>query len=53
MQKLRRIKHQNQLKMPARKPEQEKEVLDWITAVLGEPMPDGDFEEVSDISFKI
>ena len=32
--------------MPARKPEQEKEVLDWIEAVLGEPLPKGDFEEV-------
>ena len=32
--------------MPARKPEQEKEVLDWIQAVLGEPVPDGEFEEV-------
>merc|ERR1712026_63809 len=29
-----------------RKPEQEKEVLDWIQAVLGEPLPDGEFEEV-------
>ena len=38
--------------MPARKPEQEKEVLDWIKAVLGEPIPDGDFEEVSNIYFK-
>merc|ERR1712110_877870 len=34
------------LKMPARKPEQEKEVLDWIGDVLGEPVPAGDFEEV-------
>ena len=33
--------------MPARKPEQEKEVLDWIGDVLGEPVPAGDFEEVS------
>jgi len=32
--------------MPARKPEQEKEVLDWIGDVLGEPVPAGDFEEV-------
>ena len=32
--------------MPPRKPEQEKEVLDWIQAVLGEPVPDGEFEEV-------
>ena len=32
--------------MPARKPEQEKEVLDWIQAVLGEPVSDGEFEEV-------
>ena len=36
----------NRSKMPARKPEQEKEVLDWIQAVLGEPVPDGEFEEV-------
>merc|ERR1711963_94189 len=36
----------NRAKMPARKPEQEKEVLDWIQAVLGEPVPDGEFEEV-------
>ena len=35
--------------MPARKPEQEKEVLDWIEAVLGEPLPKGDFEEVINI----
>ena len=34
------------LKMPPRKPEQEKEVFDWIKAVLGEPVPAGDFEEV-------
>ena len=33
--------------MPARKPEQEKEVLDWIGDVLGEPVPAGDFEDVS------
>ena len=33
--------------MPARKPEQEKEVTDWIEAVLGEPLPKGEFEEVS------
>ena len=39
--------------MPARKPEQEKEVLDWIEAVLGEPLPKGDFEEVSNIQFII
>ena len=32
--------------MPARKPEQEKEVTDWIEAVLGEPLPKGEFEEV-------
>ena len=35
--------------MPARKPEQEKEVLDWIEAVLGDPLPEGDFEEVLNI----
>ena len=32
--------------MPARKPEQETEVLGWIEAVLGESLPSGDFEEV-------
>ena len=37
--------------MPARKPEQEKEVLDWIEAVLGEPLPKGEFEEVKPIQF--
>ena len=36
--------------MPARKPEQEKEVLDWIGDVLGEPVPAGDFEEVSAVN---
>merc|ERR1712055_322150 len=36
----------NLFKMPARKPEQEKEVLDWIAAVLGEPLPQGQIEDV-------
>merc|ERR1712061_828220 len=33
-------------KMAPRKPEQEKEILDWIAAVMGEPLPEGDFAEV-------
>lgn len=33
--------------MPPRKPEEEKEVLGWVEAVLDEPLPKGDFEEVS------
>ena len=33
--------------MPARKPDEEKEVLGWVEAVLDEPLPKGDFEEVS------
>ena len=32
--------------MAPRKPEQEKEILDWIEAVMGEPLPEGNFEEV-------
>ena len=32
--------------MPERKPEQEKEVLEWIQAVMEEPLPQGEFEEV-------
>ena len=32
--------------MPPRQPEQEKEVLDWIEAVMGESLPKGDFEEI-------
>merc|ERR1711973_908117 len=28
------------------KPEQEKEIMDWIGAVMGEPLPEGDFAEV-------
>ena len=32
--------------MAPRKPEQEKEILDWIQAVMGEPLPEGDFAEV-------
>merc|ERR1712083_1219639 len=32
--------------MAPRKPEQEQEVRDWIEAVLGEPLPSGDYEEV-------
>ena len=33
--------------MPARNAEQEKEILQWIEAVMGEPVPSGDFAEVS------
>ena len=36
--------------MPERKPEQEKEVMDWIEAVMGEPLPKGEYEEVREIS---
>ena len=32
--------------MPARNPAQEKEILQWIEAVLGEKLPAGDYEEV-------
>lgn len=32
--------------MAPRKPEQEQEVLEWIEAVLEEPLPKGDYEEV-------
>merc|ERR1712008_225262 len=32
--------------MAPRKPEQEQEVRDWIEAVLEEPLPAGDYEEV-------
>ena len=32
--------------MPERKPEQEKEVMEWIEAVMGEPLPKGEYEEV-------
>jgi len=32
--------------MPPRKPEQEKEILEWIFAVLGEPQPAGEFEDI-------
>ena len=33
--------------MPARNADQEKEILQWIEAVMGEPVPSGDFAEVS------
>ena len=33
--------------MPARNADQEKEILQWIEAVMGEPLPSGDFAEVS------
>ena len=32
--------------MAPRNPEQEKEILQWIEAVLGEKLPEGDFAEV-------
>ena len=33
--------------MPARNADQEKEILQWIEAVMGEPLPTGDFAKVS------
>jgi len=32
--------------MAPRNPEQEKEVLEWVFAVLDEPVPEGEFEEI-------
>eukprot|EP00090_Calanus_glacialis_P012988 TRINITY_DN2161_c0_g1_i2.p1 TRINITY_DN2161_c0_g1~~TRINITY_DN2161_c0_g1_i2.p1 ORF type:complete len:171 (-),score=56.02 TRINITY_DN2161_c0_g1_i2:122-634(-) len=32
--------------MAPRNPEQEKEILEWIEAVMEEPLPEGDFAEV-------
>lgn len=32
--------------MPPRKPEQEKEILEWIFAVLETPLPAGEFEDI-------
>ena len=32
--------------MPARNADQEKEILTWIEAVMGEKLPAGDYEEV-------
>jgi hypothetical protein len=32
--------------MVARNKEQEKEVLEWIFAILGEPVPKGDYEDI-------
>ena len=32
--------------MPARNSAQEREILEWIEAVLGEPLPKGDYEDV-------
>ena len=37
--------------MPARNAEQEKEILNWIEAVMGEKLPAGDFEEVTLFTF--
>ena len=39
--------------MPERKPEQEKEVMEWIEAVMGEPLPKGEYEEVRKISVQL
>merc|ERR1712029_779172 len=33
-------------KMPPRNPDQEKEVLQWVETVMGEPLPSGDFGEI-------
>merc|ERR1712013_278817 len=33
-------------KMPARNAQKEKEVLQWVEGVMGEPLPAGDFGEV-------
>ena len=39
-------------KMPARKPEEEREILKWIEDVMEEPVPKGDYEEVRpDLTF--
>ena len=35
--------------MPARNEAQEKEILQWIEAVMGEPVGNGDFAEVSEL----
>jgi hypothetical protein len=32
--------------MPPRNPQQEKEIMEWMTAVMGEPLPAGDFAEI-------
>ncbi|QQP56292.1 Calponin, partial [Caligus rogercresseyi] len=32
--------------MAPRKPEEEKEILEWIYSVLEEPVPSGEFEEI-------
>ena len=34
------------IKMPARKPEEEQEIMKWIEEVMEEPLPKGDYEEV-------
>ncbi|CAB4055193.1 TAGLN [Lepeophtheirus salmonis] len=34
------------IKMGPRKPEEEKEILQWVESVLEEPLPKGDFEEI-------
>ena len=41
-------------KMPARKPEEEREILKWIEDVMEEPVPKGDYEEVRpDLTFSL
>ena len=32
--------------MPGRDPKQEREIMDWMEAVLGEPLPKGDYDEI-------
>ncbi len=34
------------IRMPARDPKQEREILDWIEAVMGEKLPAGEYDEV-------
>lgn len=36
----------NKICSQARNKEQEEEVLTWISAVLGEPLPKGDYEDI-------
>ena len=40
----------SRVSMAPRNPEQEKEILDWIEAVMEEPLPEGDFAEVKNVS---
>jgi len=34
------------IKMAPRNPEQEKEIMEWISAVLEEPLPEGDYADI-------